>query len=297
MDKSLREGMMRTDVTFNQRYRAAVQDEIAIRVKQHQAAVAALGAAPTAPLVMLAMGDSWFDYPLDGDAIAASSTDIIAQLPGASAVKPLTLNISHYGDTSAQTFGWEKQARVVGLLADPANWSTSGKPDAILISAGGNEIIGDCFSIYLGYETLGEPALDERRFQGALASIRASYQSLISFRDLRMPGVPIFAHCYDYPYPSGVGVRCRGPWLKPGLDYAGWGYGPGVDLCHRMVTDFRAVLTTLASDAANLFILVDTQGTLGANDWANELHPFPAGFGRLAGRFVATLRGVFPGRI
>lgn len=46
---------MRSDVAFNQRYRAAVQDKIATRVRQHQAAVAALGAAPTAPLVMLAM--------------------------------------------------------------------------------------------------------------------------------------------------------------------------------------------------------------------------------------------------
>ena len=270
---------------------------MATRVKQHQAAVAALGVAPAAPLVILAMGDSWFDYPLDGDEIALASTDIIAQLPGAAAVKPLTLNIAHYGDTSTQIFGLGKQHQVVGLLADPANWRGSGKPDAILISAGGNDIIGDCFCIYLGYETLGEPALDEQRYQGALASIEASYRSLISFRDLRMPGVPIFAHCYDFPFPTGVGVLCLGPWLKPGLDYTGWGYEPGVEVCHRMLTDFRAVLAGLASDAANLFVLVDTQGTLGANDWANELHPFPPGFGRLSGRFVATLRGVFPGRI
>jgi hypothetical protein len=32
-------------------------------------------------------------------------------------------------------------------------------------------------------------------------------------------------------------------------------------------------------------------------DWANELHPYPAGFRNLAGKFVDALRVAFPGRI
>jgi hypothetical protein len=57
------------------------------------------------------------------------------------------------------------------------------------------------------------------------------------------------------------------------------------------------MLVRLASDAANLLFLVDTQGTLTPADWANELHPFPAGFIKVADRFVTALRAKFPGRV
>ena len=46
------------------------------------------------------------------------------------------------------------------------------------------------------------------------------------------------------------------------------------------------MLQGLAGDAANLFFLVDTQGVLTPTDWANELHPYPPGFTKLAGKFV-----------
>jgi hypothetical protein len=36
--------------------------------------------APSVPLVMLAHGDSWFDYPLDGNSIGLSHTDIMPLL-------------------------------------------------------------------------------------------------------------------------------------------------------------------------------------------------------------------------
>jgi hypothetical protein len=42
--------------------------------------------------------------------------------------------------------------------------------------------------------------------------------------------------------------------------------------------------------------LVDTQTTLVASDWANELHPFPDGFKKIAQKFVDALRAKFPGR-
>ena len=57
------------------------------------------------------------------------------------------------------------------------------------------------------------------------------------------------------------------------------------------------MLTTLAATPANNFILVPTQGTLGPADWANELHPYPAGFNAIATKSQAALRARFPGRI
>jgi len=45
------------------------------------------------------------------------------------------------------------------------------------------------------------------------------------------------------------------------------------------------------------FTVVPTQGTLAKEDWANELHPYPPGFEKLAGRFLSALQHRFPGRI
>jgi len=45
------------------------------------------------------------------------------------------------------------------------------------------------------------------------------------------------------------------------------------------------------------FNLVPTQGTLTRDDWANELHPFPPGFVKLAKVFLASLQHRFQGRI
>jgi hypothetical protein len=60
---------------------------------------------------------------------------------------------------------------------------------------------------------------------------------------------------------------------------------------------FRTMLLGLAAEAANDFHLVDTQGVLTSEDWANELHPFPNGFKAIARKFVAALQARFPGRI
>lgn len=45
---------------------------------------------------------------------------------------------------------------------------------------------------------------------------------------------------------------------------------------------FKTMLERLASVPADKFILVDAQGTLVAEEWANELHPHPGGFKKLA---------------
>jgi hypothetical protein len=46
------------------------------------------------PLVLLAHGDSWFDYRLSGDDLSLEPTDVIAKLSKMAAQPPLILNIS-----------------------------------------------------------------------------------------------------------------------------------------------------------------------------------------------------------
>ncbi len=298
---------VRRSLLLRRQMRDAVDSEIADRVARHQSTIARLKSARSAitaagiqvakPLVMLAQGDSWFDYPLNGNSLTLSDTDIIAQLQGMGTINPVIANISHYGEASTDEMSLPKQQRMIQLLQDPSNWLEQGKPDAMLFSAGGNDIAGDQFCIFLDDVVSSATGLDAQRFQEALGMVEASYRDLFDFRDRYAPGVPIFAHCYDFPLPTGVHPDCVGPWLKPSLDYAGWNFAQGTAICRQALIDFRALLVGLAGDAANLFFLVDTQGVLAPADWANELHPYPAGFRKLSGKFVDALRVVFPGRI
>jgi len=186
---------------------------------------------------------------------------------------------------------------MVQLLEDPSNWLGQGKPDAILFSGGGDDIAGDKFCIFLDDAASSASGLDAQRFQEAHGMVEASYRDLFAFRDRFAPGVRVFAHCYDFPLPTGFHPDCVGPWLKPSLDFYGWNFAQGTAICRQALLDFKALLTRLAGDPANLFTMIDTQGVLAPADWANELHPYPAGFRNLAGKFVDALRAAFPGKI
>lgn len=299
---------MRQSLALREQMRDAIQAEIAQRTQTHQARVAALkmaranllaigAAAPPKPLALLAHGDSWFDYPLDGNGISLRSTDIIAQLESMGTINPLIQNVSHYGDATTAEMAWPKQQRLIDSLNDPSNWIDGGRPDAILFSGGGNDIAGDQFCIFLDNAVPGAPGLDANRFTKALGMVEAAYLDLFSLRDTHARGVPIYGHCYDYPVPNGTHPACAGPWLQPSLSYCGWNVAQGTEIVKSALDAFKAMLLRLANDPANRFTLIDTQGILQPPDWANELHPYPNGFKMLAGKFIDALRLDFPGRI
>lgn len=300
--------MMRQSLALRQQLRDSIQSEIAERTRVHQSKIAALRASrarisasgatvPSAPLAMLAHGDSWFDYPLDGNSLSLHSTDLVAQLESMGNINPVIQNVSHFGDATSEEMSLPKQERMIASLQDPANWLSAGKPDAILFSGGGDDIAGNQFCIYLDFSNASSSGLNTTRFQDVLDMVEGSYLDLFAFRDRFAPGVPIFGHCYDFPTPNGVHPVCAGPWLQPSLTFAGWNMTQGTAIVRQALEDFRQMLLGLESNAANQFVLVDTQGTLVPSDWANELHPFPTGFQKLALKFVDVLRTHFPGRI
>jgi hypothetical protein len=194
--------------------------------------------------------------------------------------------------------GLANQQEYVTDLTDDLSW-TDGKPDAILVSGGGDDIVGDPFVLYLDYNGGG---LDVNRLEGVLDTVVASYKVLFAFRDKWAPQTPIIGHCYDYGLPNGAAVFIAGPWLKPSLDFEGYTYAQGLNIVTNMINRFYNALRALAADPSNSFTLVDTRGTLTRDTshplgWANEIHPYTAGFVALAQKFVPALSGLFPGRI
>jgi hypothetical protein len=295
---------MRRSVALQQQFRESIDEEIAARVRVHQQRITRLRnaharRAPTGaqswPLVMLAHGDSWFDYPLAGNSLSLQDTDVIAQLRTMGNPNPIILNMSHYGDASTQEMSWPKQQRLIDAL-NPVNWMESGKPDAILFSGGGDDVAGDQFAIYLNTAPAAS-GLNFERFKLALEGVKASYLDLLAFRDIHASGVPVFAHCYDFGIPDGRHPDCVGPWLKPSLDFNGWhDLTEATEIVRQALIGFKKLLVELQQNA-NKFRLIDTQGALVSDDWANELHPVPSGFRKIADRFVTALRAEFRGRI
>jgi hypothetical protein len=257
-------------------------------------------AAIVNPVTCLAMGDSWFDYPLNDYGIISSNQDILAQLQNIGNPPPVILSHAVHGQSMAATMGLSNQGTYVSDLADENNW-INGKPDAILISGGGDDIAGDPLIIYLDYAGRGLSS----RVQGVLASIEASYQALFQFRDVYIdPKTPIIGHCYDYAIPDGRGVfLLSGPWLKPSFDFAGYqNVATNQQTIKSVIDDLYAMFDGLQKDKNNNFILIDTRGTLTADatqplGWANELHPYTAGFLALAQEFLKVLKKEFPGRV
>ena len=102
----------------------------------------------------LAIGDSWFDYPLDGNDPSLSNTAIAAQLTQIGNPPPLVLNYALYGQATTAVLTYENQQRIIDVVSDPTQW-VNGAPDAILVSMGGDDLVGDQFAIYLDYQGSG----------------------------------------------------------------------------------------------------------------------------------------------
>jgi hypothetical protein len=293
--------------------REAIRAEIASRIAEHHLSVSQItrgiqrrkanGLAPTAPsLDFLAIGDSWFDYPLNDHGGLWPNQAIVAasQLQSMGSKPPKILSFALHGQAMTGIMSWENQERMISVLTDGSQWLNGKTADAILISGGGNDIAGDQFAIYVDYRGKG---LNHARFQGVLNSVEASYKDLFALRDDVAPGVPIFGHCYDYAIPNGVHPGLfGGPWLQPPLQFAGYDYGEGMVIVKDAIDGFYNLLNNLANDAKNNFILVKTIGTLTRDashplGWANELHPYTLGFTALAKKFLDSLKHKFPGRI
>jgi hypothetical protein len=286
-------------------HRTAIEAEIQERIAAHQRLLASQGFLarrdPARPLNLLADGDSWFDYPLSGDLPIAS--DVIVQLGTLVSPRPFILNLAHHGDATTQMLGVTKRNRLIAALQDPKN----GAFDGILFSGGGNDLVGDQFRLWLNdAEAVGrDPAKapNQEALADIIGVVETAYLDLVATRNLVGGHIPIFVHTYDFARPTDVGVCGLGPWLFPSLMSRGWmqntslaDLAVGEEIVRLILEEFHQLVETLANAEANNVAAINTQGTLSPDDWANELHPTPEGFRKIAQKFVGPLAEKFPGR-
>lgn len=244
-------------------------------------------------LVILTEGDSWFSYPLN-----ANLADYIEMMSDFS-----ILRLEHNGDEARDILApGGKQLRKL------KEYLKRYKVDALLLSAGGNDVVAGELAKIVGPRTAGNPwqsAIRLATFTAVLDEIVAAYSRLLDARDELRPDCVVIAHSYCYFQPTGrkatgpFGLLKAGPWMRPVLVKKGIDPdSEGRDLTRYLVDELHARLRTLAA-ARPRFVLVDMRSTLPVDDihWADEIHPSGTGFGKLAEDcWRPVLRAQFPGR-
>lgn len=286
-------------------YQTALRAEFSRRSAAHIAEIERIRTtfvAGPAPVVLLANGDSWFDYPVD-------NTDIVHQLNGLLGLRqpPKIYSVAVAGNTTLESMGLERQQAIWQAINEPYKY---GKFEGILYSGGGDDIAGDAFWMWLNGAANAGPAASDclnDRFEACIALVIKSYEALVSQRDRLLHGVPIFTHVYDFAIPDGAKVHCGpltfGPWMKPGFDYQGYPAPSPTQLRTTQVVEaairrFDKALRAWGGKQDKFFV-VDTWRAVPPDGWANELHPKPPGFAALANRFLDAMKlwPPFRGRI
>jgi hypothetical protein len=250
--------------------------------------------------LLLAEGDSWFDYPF---------FDTLEELDEVFGYD--VESVAHKGDTVEEMAydpaQLDKLARKLQRLARDGK-----RPKAILLSGGGNDIAGEEFAVLLNHRLSGLPPLNaqvvagliDERLRSAIVHLASAVTRLC--QETVGSTVPILMHGYDYPVPDGRGYLggfwlLPGPWLSPGFVKKGYDQGLMALRCEQMVLlidRFNELVASIAGGPGLQHMrYVDVRRTLSQElpkayrDWWNdELHPTEPGFRKVAARFDAVLR-------
>jgi lysophospholipase L1-like esterase len=258
---------------------------------------ASTGAPATDKPLVIGLGDSWFHY------FAIDVFDVLNEDHGVEA-----LSLAREGTQLRQMV--EDPAQLLGLSSLLAQaWSRGRTPRAILLSAGGNDVVTPQLKDLLLDAAPGGPVLDDPmvaewvdlNLREALIGVLDAITRLCR-RQFGSP-VPILLHSYAYPNPDGRGlIETWKVWLKPDFIDRRYAYPlpqqPPPECTQAMATlidRFFAVQQSVAGlpEFAQHVRVVDLRKALDTFDrlsaWGNELHPTPDGFREVAKRIAHAL--------
>jgi len=231
---------------------------------------------------ILAFGDSWFWYPFPGGSLLNQLGPLVAK-------QQHTILAFGYNGAEAYDYVHGKYRTIVRTALQHHGSGLS----AVFLSGGGNDFAGfndlrpllkDSCSKAKTEKACYRPGEDERTLGWLMKKIAKNYSLLIGqIFMMARPGTMVFLHNYDYAYPTGKGVfGGKADWLKPALVAAGVPAKLRQPCIKHLIDTFTDTLANIAKQDPARIVLVDSRGTLKKKDWANELHPKPAGFKRIA---------------
>jgi hypothetical protein len=265
---------------------------------------------------LLAEGDSWFSL---GAISPLTSANLLQSMAFSSFTA--AVNCAYPGDTLRRMASFSHDPRFEQLLAGNVSW----RWDAILLSAGGNDLIeatGAAPGSPLKLRLLRTATEWGPAAQGASRYLstdgwdtfstyfRANLDEIVKLRDRKAGpdgniGRPLCLHTYAIPTPrpSGAGLG-GGPWLMPALQAYAIPEADWPALARLLLGQLADLMLACAADSVRYPALhvLDTRGIAidaaapGASgisgDWVNEIHLTREGCGKIARPWCAQLEQV-----
>jgi hypothetical protein len=238
---------------------------------------------------ILMIGDSWFWYPLDNIAleIGCVMTDQTLVVVGNNGADAAQWSDKYRKDID---FGFKMYGSAVR---------------ALLLSGGGNDIAGMSDFLRLLKDNCSKAKVVNECFregqpEALLAKIIGAYREVILRFRAYNKVAPVLMHNYDNAWPTGKGVLGPADWLKAPMDKAKVPQNLRRALFKELIQRLHMAQMALKIEKILApLIAISSAGTLPENDsskdqwWANELHPTPAGFKRLAAKaFIPELKKI-----
>ena len=213
-------------------------------------------------------GDSWFQYPLLLD-------DVVDHLMNEEDLAVFSLGGAGH--------------RLADMLAEDEITDTLNRerPACLLISGGGNDMVGDGrLATLIQRFKEGRPANEypNATFDSFLDEIGQLYRNLFHRLERTFPRMSVFCHGYDWAIPQ------QEEWLGAPLKSIGITL-PGLqaEIVRVLIDRLNALLADLSNEFRTVRY-IDCRGVCGQNDWYDELHPTGESFGRIAQRFADEIR-------
>ena len=255
--------------------------------------------------VLVAEGDSWFQFPVLID-------DVVEQLLDDYAIRSLAAA----GDTAANMVHGDLEPKATEYLANLR--AQKDHVQAFLFSAAGNDIIGEnpetgdseLHGLLNDFDPNAgsvEAHINQSALNTRLGRLRACYEKVVT--DIRaepdLATLPILVHGYDYafPYPAKANdprdppYAKRNEWLGEPLDKRGYPVTAEGDIRRRhdiikyLIDRLYDMLNGLAgtSETSGIWV-VNCRGAMPTvEDWNDEIHGTDDGFREVTARFRAKL--------
>lgn len=224
---------------------------------------------------LVSTGDSWFCHPL--------LRDVINQLGD-----------NHgYAIYSLDAAG----AELRDIVAE-GKWTQAlidEKSQTLLVSGGGNDLMGDHFGDYLNSNVApGSPAAAflNSAFDDALDGVLKLYGTIAAIVKNDFPGVKMFTHSYDHVIP-----RKKGPWLGSAMRlHSIEDTADQRAIVREVVSRFTQRLESLADNHAGRVFYLPRKTHVPEGSWDDEIHPTNEGFAIVGANFASGLQalGVTP---
>ncbi len=228
-------------------------------------------AFPDRPL-MVSEGDSWFQHP------HPSVKDTIDHLMQYYNIHSL----GAAGDRLRNFFEKAEYAKAIEKL----------QPQFLLLSGGGNDILGEKFKDFLANNVQQEKAERQpelfmtKSFYEELEKLSQIYESIFSHNKARHPNLKIICHGYDYIIP--LNATNKG-WLGRYMIAKGiQKQSTRENLIRKLIDMFNEKLRTAAKKYDNAFY-VDLRTTVKRNQWYDEIHPNSNGFQDVAVKIMRVI--------